>query len=352
VASRCTKIVEEISTRDLLTETLIREARITGDVEVSNVPTNFFKLVDEDIIKMGKHDADLSHNGKEKNKSLWIDFGRWLGMREPITRRDVRRHLRSRWIKLQPIDFQNNKQQDASNITAQISRNEKTRMIMSTRGDLLALGKKVHFRNIVDPGCVTDIEGGTLIHLGILDDGAVKKATEAVNYYYFHTLSNPSHRSNNFWENFIEHFGTYARNNLLPFTSSNTASSHNDDHRRCVDTLLHDLYPLSISVNQFMREYYGGLYEKLENLSWGAFGPRPFGVFPMIAINFNMISDYHWDDHDEPNSLCFLVALGDFEGGELCFPQLQILVPLRLGQIVAFSSRFLLHGNFPVTRGI
>jgi len=36
----------------------------------------------------------------------------------------------------------------------------------------------------------------------------------------------------------------------------------------------------------------------------------------------------------------------------LCFPQLQIVIPLRPGQIVAFSSRFLLHGNFPVIRGI
>jgi len=72
----------------------------------------------------------------------------------------------------------------------------------------------------------------------------------------------------------------------------------------------------------------------------------------MVAVNFNTISDYHWDEHDEPNSLCCLVALGDFEGGELCFPQLQIIVPLRPRQVVAFSSRLLLHGNFPVTRGI
>ena len=70
------------------------------------------------------------------------------------------------------------------------------------------------------------------------------------------------------------------------------------------------------------------------------------------AINFNTISDYHWDENDEPNSLCCLVALGDFKGGELCFPQLQIIVSLRPGYVVAFSSRLLLHGNFPVTKGI
>jgi predicted 2-oxoglutarate/Fe(II)-dependent dioxygenase YbiX len=47
-----------------------------------------------------------------------------------------------------------------------------------------------------------------------------------------------------------------------------------------------------------------------------------------------------------------LVALGDFEGGELCFPQLQILVKLKPGQIVAFPSYLLLHGNLPIVRGI
>ena len=110
--------------------------------------------------------------------------------------------------------------------------------------------------------------------------------------------------------------------------------------------------PLSNSINRFIESYYKSLYEKLSELKWGVFSPRPFGIFPMIAINFNTRSDFHCDEHDDPNSLCCLVALGDFEGGELCFPQLQIVIPLRSGQLVAFSSRFLLHGNLPITSGI
>ena len=116
--------------------------------------------------------------------------------------------------------------------------------------------------------------------------------------------------------------------------------------------MLQSLKPLSDSVNRFLQDNYKNMYEKLSELKWGPFAPKSFGIFPMIAINFNTISDYHWDEHDEPNSLCCLVALGDFDGGQLCFPQLQIVIPLRPGQIVAFSSRFLMHGNFPVTRGI
>src|SRR5207247_2211616 len=131
--------------------------------------------------------------------------------------------------------------------------------------------------------------------------------------YYFHTLEHPSHRSESFWKIFIEHFGAFTLNNPFPYTSSNTASSHNSDHQKCVDKLLYDLYPLSNSINQFLKKYYGNLYEKLSKLEWGAFAPRPFGVFPMIAINYNTISDYHWDENDESNSFCCLVALGDFE---------------------------------------
>ena len=63
---------------------------------------------------------------------------------------------------------------------------------------------------------------------------------------------------------------------------------------------------------------------KLNKLNWGPFAPKPFGIFPMIAINFNIISNYHWDEKDEPNGLCFLVALGDFEGDELHFPNFRL----------------------------
>ncbi|KAF0420317.1 calnexin independence factor cif1 [Gigaspora margarita] len=175
---------------------------------------------------------------------------------------------------------------------------------------------------------ITDLSNQTLVHLEQLNnDNAIIFATNAVNNYYFHTLEHPSHRSDEFWTNFIEHFGAYTRNNLLPFTSSNTTSTHNIDYHECVNKLLQGLKPLSDYVNQFLQDYYKNLYIKLSKLSWGPFAPKPFGVFPMIAINFNTTSDYHWDEHNKTNSLCVLVALGDYEGGELCFPQLQMNFP-------------------------
>ncbi|RHZ89981.1 hypothetical protein Glove_9g86 [Diversispora epigaea] len=279
VASNVNKISKKIYTRELLIEILIREAKI-------------------------------------------------LGIEEPVTRRNTRRYLRSKWMKLKhAIDSQNNISQNIS--TAEyISRMEKTKLIISARNDCHLL-KGCYIKKST---CITDIN-----------------ATEGINNYYFHTLKNPSHRSKEFWKNFIEHFGVYTRNNLLPFTSSNTASMHNCEHQECVNNLLSSLNPLSICINKFVQEHYKGLYKKLLKLG-GSFVPKLFEIFPMIAINYNTISNFHWDEHDELNSLCFLVALGDFVGGELCFPQLQIVVLLQAGQIVAFSSCLLLHGNFPITR--
>jgi hypothetical protein len=217
----------------------------------------------------------------------------------------------------------------------------------------LKLARIASFRRITRPECITDIYGRTLVHLEQLKDyNAVIKATKAINHYYFDTLDNPSHRSSGFWTDFAEHFGVYLRYNVLPYTSSDIASSHNAEHRACVDNLLHELTPLSVSINKFFKKYYRNLYTKLNQVKWGPFAPRSFGIFPMIAINYNIISSYHWDRNDEPDSLCCLVALGDYEGGELCFPQLEIVISLRPNQVVLFSSNFLLHGNLPVVRGI
>jgi hypothetical protein len=210
-----------------------------------------------------------------------------------------------------------------------------------------------NFRYVTIPKCIVDQNNRTLVHLGELDDNnAVNIATEAVNSYYFHMIKEESHRSKNFWENLAEYFGVFIANSELPYTSSSTASSHNINHQKCVDNLLYALQPISNSVNKFVNKYYEHYYTKLSKLTWGPFAPRAFGIFPTIAINFNAASNYHWDGNDEPNGLCFLVALGDFEGGELCFPQLEIVVKLKPGQVVAFPSYLLLHGNLTITKGI
>lgn len=319
------------------------------------IPADFLGLLETDVINASKNN-NTTDSTCDEDKEQWIAFGRFLNFKEPIKRREVRRHLKNQWGKLQhALDIQNNKDLQALSTTAieHNTRKEKIQLIMSARDNFQSLDELVGFRFIVDPECITDMDSRTIVHLDRLDDPtAVIRATNVINSYYFHTLKCPSHRSKSFWSNFIEHFGAFTLNNLFPYTSSNSASSHNIDHLKCVNELIHGLEQLSNSINQFVGNYYESLYEKLCKLKWGAFAPRSFGIFPMIAINFNTGSDFHWDEHDDPNSLCCLVALGDFEGGELCFPELEVIIQLKPNYVVAFSSRLLLHGNLPITRGI
>jgi hypothetical protein len=176
----------------------------------------------------------------------------------------VRRHLKNKWNKLEhALDLRN---QDAITSPTTISRKKKIELITQARDSLNH--SLVGFRYMINSECIVDRDGQTLIHLENLDDQtAVTKATDAVNHYYFDTLKYPSHQSNDFRKNLVEHFGAYTLNNMLPYTSSNTASSHNVDHRVCVNNLLHNLSPLSNSINRFIQENYKSLYEKLMGLT-------------------------------------------------------------------------------------
>jgi hypothetical protein len=325
-------IIGDIPMRDLLIEALIRGA---NDNNFSEISLNFLQLVDNIINKQSN-----KMNRKEKKK--WLAFGRWLKMKEPLTAKQVKNHLKNKWKRLEhAYSFQN------IEVLPKISE------IVHFKSKNLNELKLNGFRHIIEPECIVNSNHETLVHLDNLNnDDVIIEATKAIDHYYFHTIKNPSHRSEGFWKNLVEHFGTYVSNSLLPFTSSDMASTHNIAHLECVHKLIYGIKPLSDSINQFVQNNYNSLYIKLTNLSWGPFGPKPFGIFPMIGINYNTISNYHIDANDEANCLCILVALGDFKGGELCFPQLKIVVSIKPGQVVAFRSRLLLHGNCIVTEGI
>ena len=190
--------------------------------------------------------------------------------------------------------------------------------------------KNFHF--VINSECIIDKHNKTLVHLSELDDNkTVNTATEVVNNYYFHMINDVFHWSESFWKNFAECFEALITYNTLPYITSNTASSHNIEHQNCVNNLLYDLQPISNSVNRFVNKYYKHYYTKLNKLSWGPFALRAFRIFLTIAINFNAISNYHWDSNDNLDELCFLVALGDFKGSELCFFQFQIVIKLKSG---------------------
>ena len=327
---------QNISTRDLLIETLLKEMKSRKNSFKSvKIPSTFLSLIDTEIIGSSVIDNPAS-------KRSWIALGKWLGFEsydKPLKKKQIRRYIKLKWKKLNAA-------------TLKKSQKQRKKLIESAR-KVKSIKELAHFRHVKNLECITDLSGQTLIHLKQLEDlNAVKLATNTINEYYNHLVKDSSHQSKSFKNDLVEHFGAYTLNNLLPYTSADTACTHNPDHLVCVNKLIQGLKPLSESVNQFAKDSYNNLYLKLKDLSWGPFAPRLFGIFLMIAINFNIASDYHWDHNDEPNGLCFLVPLGDFEGGELCFPEFQIVIPLQPGQVVTFASRLLFHGNLPIIKGI
>ncbi|CAG8650049.1 11944_t:CDS:2, partial [Acaulospora colombiana] len=196
------------------------------------------------------------------------------------------------------------------------------------------LNEKLLPQNSVKPGTFTlDLSTLSSHHLNILSDVIQKKLYEAVedvriavDQYYQHTLAHPSHQSKQFAKDLIEHFGGFADSNNLPYTTANTASSHCEEHQECVQDLIQGLQPISKAVNKYIKATYPALYSKMKKLDLGS--------------------------NDHRNTLCVVCPLGKFEGGELTFPELKLIIYAKQGQAVAFRSNILVHGNLPVIAGV
>ena len=63
----------------------------------------------------------------------------------------------------------------------------------------------------------------------------------------------------------------------------------------------------------------------------------------MLALNYNVTTNLHFDPND--NGLSTIVPVGDWEGGYLIIPQLDIIIKLVKGQVVMLRSSILVHGN-------
>ena len=79
-----------------------------------------------------------------------------------------------------------------------------------------SLNELKKFRYIIEGECIVDVNNRTLVHLERLNNyDAVLQVTNVVSNYYSHTLNNPSHRSDDFWKEFVEHFGAYTSYNVF-----------------------------------------------------------------------------------------------------------------------------------------
>ena len=72
-------------------------------------------------------------------------------------------------------------------------------------------------------------------------------------------------------------------------------------------------------------------------------------IFTTVTANYNWQSGLHVDIGNLPTLTCFVVH-GDFEGGELCFPEYKVGFKVKPGDLLLFNGSEM-HGNLPILSG-
>ncbi|CAG8535269.1 18473_t:CDS:2 [Gigaspora margarita] len=67
-----------------------------------------------------------------------------------------------------------------------------------------------------------------------IDKISAKESEVAVDNYCKHMIGNPTHQSKQFKSDLIEHFRCFTDSNNVLYTTTNTVSSHNKAHQKCV----------------------------------------------------------------------------------------------------------------------
>ena len=235
--------------------------------ENEDMDKNMDKDMDKDIDENEDENMDENMDEDEDadegiDKDIWISFGKWLGIEKLPIKKKVKKVIKNKWRKLQHgLIYQNNQDIVLDINTIGDDFKCKNNLIKSANENNNTLDKLKNYYYLTKSECIVDQNNQTLIHLdSINNNNAILQATKAVNDYYFHTLENPSHRSDSFWDDMAEHFGAYRTYNQFPYISAEMASSHNQNHLECVNKLIIALEPLSNCVNQFVKENYNNLY--------------------------------------------------------------------------------------------
>lgn len=75
------------------------------------------------------------------------------------------------------------------------------------------------------------------------------------------------------------------------------------------------------------------------------------GAFFTIAVKAGSSEKIHLDVNDDKMTWTWVFAVGDWQGGEFCAPQLGVKIPIRPGQLFAVMAGVVAHCSAPVTNG-
>jgi hypothetical protein len=73
-------------------------------------------------------------------------------------------------------------------------------------------------------------------------------------------------------------------------------------------------------------------------------------AFTTLYVLKNAPTATHVDTFDYPEAFGVMATLGNFQGGEICFPRFRIAIDYQPGDLL-LADVHQLHGNFPVLEG-
>ncbi|ORZ16070.1 hypothetical protein BCR41DRAFT_353471 [Lobosporangium transversale] len=91
-----------------------------------------------------------------------------------------------------------------------------------------------------------------------------------------------------------------------------------------------------VIIARHLRYLFPTLYEKYHGLQFGT--PRLFDAVATVALAMDVSPRLHHDKAHTKHGFCWIVACGDFVGGDLCIPELGKRVVMRPGTVVAIRS--------------
>ncbi|KAF9571602.1 hypothetical protein EC968_000340 [Mortierella alpina] len=89
-------------------------------------------------------------------------------------------------------------------------------------------------------------------------------------------------------------------------------------------------------IARHLKYLFPTLYEKYHGLQFGT--PRLFDAVATVALAMDVSPRLHHDKAHTKHGFCWIIACGDFVGGDLCIPQLGKRVVMRPGTVVAIRS--------------
>ncbi|KAF9426172.1 hypothetical protein BGZ94_006854 [Podila epigama] len=89
-------------------------------------------------------------------------------------------------------------------------------------------------------------------------------------------------------------------------------------------------------IARHLKYLFPTLYEKYHGLQFGT--PRLYDAVATVALAMDVSPRLHHDKAHTKHGFCWIVACGDFVGGDLCIPELGKRVVMRPGTVVAIRS--------------